>query len=136
MSNTQKTVSNNRSKTADGHTMSKIDVMNELAVQERELLNSHKGLESSCGKCGESFRMSNIDNTLREAIVLDIHLANGGCPSCNNWKTADWHSKRNDLLEMTFELNGVEIKTLRIPAGFKTRKIIQVDDKGRALLKF
>ena len=134
MSNTNNTMSNKRSKTSDGHTMSKIDVQNELAKEQKNLLRSYKGYECSCGKCGEKFEISTQKNTLNEKILLTSYLTQGGCPSCNSWKTNEFHKMRNYLVEYNFEIEGKEIRALRIPNGFRPKRIIKTDDKGRALL--
>jgi hypothetical protein len=123
------------SKSNDGHTMSKIEVKNELAKQERDLLQTYKGYPASCCKCGEKYEISINKYTLEDKINLSQWLTDGNCPFCLNWKTDRFHKIRNDLVPFTFDVNGREILALRVPNGFRPKKITKLDDKGEAVRK-
>ena len=129
MSNNTSVSPINRSKTGDGHAMTKLDVKNELAKQERELMREHKGYECSCTKCGEAFHISTQKYTREDKIALTKYLFQN-CPSCKNWKTDEWHSMRNMLLQLTFTIDGKEYKTLRIPSGYRAKRILKIEESG------
>lgn len=134
MSNTSNINPAKRSKTSDGHTMSKIDVQNELAKQERDLIKEYKGYQCSCQRCGDKYEISTQKYNLADKIRLTKHLTQGACLSCSSWKTSQFHKSRNALLQITFDVQGTEIKALRVPQGFRPRKIIKTDENGKAIL--
>lgn len=134
MSNTSTISPSKRSKTGDGHTMSKIDVQNELAKQENELRQSYKGYECVCRKCGEKYEISPRKHTYEEKLRLTEYLSKGGCVACQSWKTAQYAKTSNALVEHTFKFSGLEIKALKVPHGYRPRKIIKTDEKGKPIL--
>jgi hypothetical protein len=106
------------------HGMTEIDVANELAKQERDLRNEHRGHVCGCGN-GCKYTLSK-SHTPRQAAQLEIFLE-GQCPQCTDWKNPKVNAMSNYLAEYTFDVNGQELTCLRYPLGYRPKKIVKVE---------
>lgn len=124
-----------RSKSSDGHGMTRIEVHNEVAKAERELRDEYKGYTSSCGLCGAAFDLSTKAYDRSDKIRLSLWLTDGNCPYCT--MSFKHHViVQNRLVQHEFELGSKLIKCLRIPVGYRTKKIVKaLDDKGTMTVK-
>jgi hypothetical protein len=119
-----------RNKNDNGHKMTAIEVKNELAMQEKDLIKEYKGYECPCGRCGASFHISVKNYETKDQVALIRFLTDGNCPSCQRWKQDEWFSVRNMLLEITFILGDKEIKALRVPVDYRPKLILKVEPSG------
>lgn len=130
MSNTFAINPAKHSVTSNGHAMTRIEVSNEIAKAEKAMRDEYKGYESSCGRCGSAFELSTKTYSRNDKIRLSIWLTKGNCPYCT--MSLENHVRlQNSLVQHEFEVGNREIKCLRVPTGYRTKKIIHaVDDKG------
>ena len=123
-----KRVSNSGS--AGGNGMSKIDVHNELAREERELSKEHRGWDSCCGN-GCDYRMSKHQYTFEQSYDLGLWLRAGNCPTCNGWKNPEVLKSMSSMKEYIFVVEGVEFNVLRVPRGYRRKKIIKIETEEK-----
>jgi len=123
----------NNSGAAGGHSMSKIDVQNEIAKQENDMRKDYKGHGFSCSKCNESFEMSDVKYSPRQKGVVRKWLLKGNCPYCKGWKKPEIFKRRNWLVEHTFNIEGRDYKALRVPYGYRSKKLIKLDADGKPI---
>jgi len=115
------------------HGMSKIDVKNELAKQENDMKQDYKGYRFACSKCNENFEMNDVKYSPRQKGIVRKWLSNNHCPYCDNWKSPEFFRRRNFLVEHLFTIDGVDYKALRVPEGYRPKKIIKCDSEGKPI---
>lgn len=107
-----------------GHGMSKIEVQNELAKEERDLVKAHKGQLAGCGN-GCSYTLNESEYDSEDAYILSKWLRAGNCPHCANPFAQEIFRLRNSLVEHCFVVDGFEFVCLRKPIGYRPRKIVK-----------
>ena len=123
---------NNKGTMGNPGGVSKLDLRSQIAEANRELMSNYKGHLSLCGCCGETYRLNADDYTLEESLILDQWLSNNGCPHCD-WKNPKLFKLRKQLLEHTFEIGSLRIDCLRVPVGYRNRKVLSFDAETQSV---
>lgn len=101
--------------------LAKVEAYNEMVKAERKLIAQNCGLSVTCPSCKErfTFRGSNLD--LCHNLALEDKLE-GECPMCklDNQQSM---AVRHELLLFPVQVLGVEVNLLRIPLGYRSKKL-------------
>lgn len=135
---------------SSNHGMTVSDAKNELLKQEAALIKQNKGHVVACPYCSEQYHFSKKEYDLGDAVRLADYLSVKRCPWCEireiknkdvvvktiyGWKSmlelCSINGRMHPVTEHNFCLpNGVEIKTIRKPEGWKgVRKIVKEEKK-------
>jgi hypothetical protein len=103
----------------------KIEIYNAKVKAERKLIAQNCGLSVTCPNCKErfTFRGSNLD--LCHNLSLEDKLEDS-CPMCRLTPQQSM-AVRHELLLFPVQVLGVEVNLLRIPLGYRSKKLKTVE---------